>query len=218
MLKLEAQWLKQALDGIPADSLSPLVNLGSSSRRFRERKQGFIQEDIIQPLEDRGVKIIHVDLEDDEGVDIAGDIFDENTFNQIKSHAPKSIICANVLEHVLDPPTLADRCTEISDDAGYAFVTVPHSFPYHLAPIDTLFRPSVEEIEALFPDCTLESGTIVNCGSFGKQLVKSPSAIARHLAKMIIPWPSFDHWKATMSRNAWLFKDYRVSCAVFKKI
>ena len=173
---------------------------------------------IVEPLEQRGVKIIHVDLENCEGVDIVGDIFDPMVRARICSHNPRSILCANILEHVEDPAGLARLCVELVPKGGVILATVPFDFPYHLAPIDTMFRPSPKELAAIFPECSVRYGEIVESETFGQQLVRSPMTLAKHLARMIIPYPTFEHWKAAMHRNMWLFRHYRTSCVVLEKL
>ncbi len=217
MLSAEAQWLGRALDHLPAERLSPIINLGSSTRTFREEGQPYISEFIIRPLEERGINIVHVDLEPGEGVDIAGDIFDPTVYKKICSYNPGAVICANILEHVERPERLAKVCVDMVREGGLIISSVPYSFPFHLAPIDTMFRPSIEELADIFSNCNTLSGEIVNCGTFGQQLSTSPNVLIKHIVRMAIPWPSFQHWKATMDRNKWLFREYRTSCVVLEK-
>ena len=140
MLNLEAVWIGKVLDQIPVGSISPLINLGSSTKDFRERGQPFITEHIIQPLLDRGVEIIHVDLFDGDRVDIAGDIFEDSVFNEIKSHRPNGIICANVLEHVVDPLKLAERCIDIVGDGRHRSIRFSLSFSTNRYAFSALFN------------------------------------------------------------------------------
>ena len=44
-------------------------------------------------------------------------------------------------------------------------VTVPKRYPYHPGPIDTLFRPRVDELASLFPRLSLVSGAEIRCES-----------------------------------------------------
>ena len=217
MLFNEAHWIGDILTKYPVEQLSPLINLGSSTKDFREKGQPFIFDMLIEPLEQRGVKVIHVDLDDGEGVDIAGDIFDPDVFGEIQSHNPGSVICANILEHVVDPGQLAKACVDMVRDNGLIFASVPYSFPFHLAPIDTMFRPTIEELANLFPDCSLLESEVVNCGSFGQQIIRSPKVLFKHMVRMAVPWPTGQHWKAAIHRNMWLFKEYRTSCVVLEK-
>ena len=218
MLLNEAKWLGSKLDNFSVTELSPLVNLGSSTQVFREKGQQFIYQMIFEPLNKRGVEVIHVDLEDGEGVDIVGDIFDPKVYGEICSHNPRAVMCANILEHVDNPAALANLCVDIIPKNGLIFVTVPNDFPYHLAPIDTMFRPTPEELIAIFPKCRVLFSEVVESETFGQQLIRSPLVFAKHLARMMIPFPTFQHWKAAMQRNKWLFRNYRTSCVALEKI
>ena len=217
MLLNEAKWIGNVLNSYSVEQLTPLVNLGSSTKNFREKGQSFIYEFIIHPLEKRGVTIVHVDIEPGQGVDIVGDIFDEDIYSQILSHNPKSVICANILEHVIAPHKMANLCVDMIQRNGFIVATVPYSFPFHLAPIDTMFRPTVEELADMFPGGEIQASEIVNCGTFGQQIVISPKVFFKHIVKMLIPWPTAQHWKAAMHRNLWLFKEYQTTCVVLKK-
>jgi hypothetical protein len=55
------------------------------------------------------------------------------------------------MEHVLNPARLASLLTDLVRDQGFLLVTVPRSYRYHEDPIDTMFRPSVEMLESVFP-------------------------------------------------------------------
>lgn len=217
MLENEAKWLESRLGSFSTSQLSPIINLGSSTSDFRMKGQPYIHKHIIEPLERRGVKVIHVDLFDGEGVDISGDVFDVDVFSRIRAHNPKSIICSNILEHVANPELLGKLCFELIEDDGLVFVTVPFSFPYHLAPIDTNFRPSIKELVSIFPASEIHFGEVAFCGTFFDQICKFPIILLKQLARTVIPWPTIEHWKAVLSRYKWLFKEYKVSCVVLRK-
>ncbi|OBQ33891.1 MAG: hypothetical protein AN485_17485, partial [Anabaena sp. MDT14b] len=48
--------------------------------------------------------------------------------------------------------------------SGYIFVTVPYKYPYHRDPIDTMFRPDIQELSSLFPDFKIVNGEILAGG------------------------------------------------------
>lgn len=217
MLYAEAQWFAARFNEYDSHEISPLVNIGSGSRSFRDVGQPFISNLLFNPLKMRGVTIWHVDLECDEGVDIAGDIFDRKVIEEIKSLKPECIFLANLLEHVENPLRLAKLCVELVETGGVIAVSVPYDFPYHLAPIDTLFRPTLDELAALFPQCSVMDSEIVVAETFGEQLVKSPGNAIKHIVRMFAPWPTTEHRRAAMERNNWLFRNYRISCIILEK-
>ena len=217
MLFNEALWIAQTLATLETERISPLLNLGSASRAFRERGQPFIFTNIIAPLQDRAVEIIHSDLEEADGVDIAGDIFSDAVFHRIADRQPHMVLCSNILEHVVDRAQFAQRCVDLVPAGGFILATVPHSFPFHPSPIDTMYRPNADELAGLFGGCSLVKGEIVTCESFSTQLTRTPMVAAKHLFHLVIPWPTASHWRSAMHKNLWLFKSYKTTCALFEK-
>src|SRR5262245_5430908 len=123
-MRCDAEWLAQMLVWQQADALSPVLNLGSSTRHFREVEQPHIDRVVFAPLRLRGIKVIHSDLKDEDGVDIAGDIFDPETLARIRALGPKAVICTHMLEHVEDCERLARTIVDILPAGGLFFVTV----------------------------------------------------------------------------------------------
>ena len=149
----ESFWINEVLNKHAVDELSPLLNIGSSSLRFREKVQPFIAENIFQPLAKKNIKVLHTDLQNEIGVDLVGDLADAKFVNQLKSMNFKSIICSNLLEH-LEIETRLIVCTtlmNIINEGGLIVMTVPRIYPYHQDPIDTWYRPDAAELAGLFP-------------------------------------------------------------------
>src|SRR5262249_33975931 len=151
MLMSDATWLSETLARYGAEELSPLINLGSSTRRFREQDQPHIHRLIFAPLKERGVRVVHCDLKAADGVDIAGDIFDDKVLAQLHATGARSLLCTHMFEHVRDREALARRILDILPKRGLFFVTVPKSYFHHADPLDTMFRPTPEELAGLFP-------------------------------------------------------------------
>src|ERR1700712_2173167 len=129
MFENEAAWLETLLREKAAEDLSPLLNVGSSTSDFREIEQPWAEHRLFAPLRARGVRIIHLDAREGNGIDIKADILSDDDLPRIRSYRPKSILCCNILEHVEDPGALARRCSEIVGPGGLIFVTVPFSYP-----------------------------------------------------------------------------------------
>ena len=132
-----ARWRRSS-----TEELSPLLNLGASTRHFRQVEQPYIDELVFRPLEARGVRVIHSDLKAAEGVDLVGDVFDDADFARLKAANPRSVICTHMFEHVLDREELARRLLSLLPERGLFFVTVPSSYHEHHDPIDTMYRPT----------------------------------------------------------------------------
>jgi len=129
---------------------SPLLNLGSSTRAFREVAKPHILSELFGPLEAAGIQIVHADVKADDGVDIVGDILDPAVRAKLRARKFKCVLCANLLEHVRDLAAVAAACEEIVGPSGLILATVPSSFPYHADPIDTGYRPTPAALAALF--------------------------------------------------------------------
>ena len=109
-----------------------------------------IERELFAPLREAGVKIVHCDLKEDEGVDFAGDILDPEVIRRLKGMGFKCILLSNLLEHVPDREAVAAACEEIVGSGGFILATVPSSYPYHADPIDTYYRPSPAELANAF--------------------------------------------------------------------
>lgn len=123
------------------------------------------------------MRVLHHDLEPTAGVDVAGDLTDSAFLRSLEQLEIRSVMCCNVLEHVPDPVQVAAAIERVVAPGGYLLVTVPSRYPYHPGPIDTLFRPTVEELRLLFPTLTLTltSSAEIRCESLIAYLLASPT-------------------------------------------
>jgi SAM-dependent methyltransferase len=131
---------------ILAQPPSRLLNLGSSTRRFREVEQPHIERLLFGPLRAAGVEIVHADLRAGDGVDLVGDISDPDFVADLKSRGFDAVVAANLLEHVRDPVAVAAACEKIVAPGGGIAASVPSSYPYHADPVDTGFRPAPDAL------------------------------------------------------------------------
>jgi hypothetical protein len=184
VLRAEAAWISRELEGLAADDLSPLLSVGSGHAELRA-DQPWLHAAIYEPLERRGVRVLHHDLEPAPHVDVAGDLTDAAFRESLERLAIRSVMCCNVLEHVPEPKRLASTLERMVAPKGYAIVTAPRRYPYHPGPIDTMFRPTVEELRALLPALTdVTAAEEIPCESLLGYLLASPrrgTAIARGL-------------------------------------
>jgi SAM-dependent methyltransferase len=172
VLRAEAAWLAGALERLPADDLSPLLSIGSGAPELRAT-QPWIQRLVYEPLARRGVRVLHHELHQAAGVDVAGDLTDPRFLERLDELEIRSIMCCNVLEHVPTPGQVASALERAVAPGGYALVSVPRRYPYHPGPIDTLFRPTVDELRGLFPRLGYESGAEIRCESLARYLLSS---------------------------------------------
>ena len=217
MFKAEARWLREQILSFAPDAVSPLLNIGSSTKHFREVEQPWNERELFAPLKARAIRVIHSDFREGEGIDIRADILSDADLPRLKALNAKSILCCNILEHVREPQKLAQRCTEIVGSGGLVFVTVPHSYPHHRDPIDTMYRPSPDELAALFAPAEMLRGEILDVGeSYRDQVRERPWILMRHVLRAPVPFLGLAKWKRSMGKLYWLKHNYQVTAAVFR--
>jgi len=217
LFEAEARWLERLLRPWGPEQLSPLLNVGSSTREFREVTQPHTDRHLFRPLRERGIKLVHLDSRDGDGIDIRADILSDTDLSRIMAFKPKAILCCNILEHVREPERLAHRCMEIVGPGGLIFVTVPRSYPHHRDPIDTMYRPAPDELAELFRPATLLKGEIVDVGeSYRGQVRRRPWILFRHILRFPFPFIGFAGWKRSVGKLYWLAHNYAITGAVFQ--
>ena len=145
MLYEESLWIKKQLTKINLLKDSSVLNLGSSTLKFRTVDQPYINKNVILPLEKVGIKIIHADKKKSSGVDT---IIDVEKIELRKKY--DLVICTSMLEHVKNIKYVAKKIIGLVKKNGYLLVSVPNEFWYHPDPIDNGFRPSAKELANLF--------------------------------------------------------------------
>lgn len=219
----EAAYIAEILGDLPNDVVGPCLNVGSSTKYFREVEQPHVDRLIFKPLAKRGIQVTHADLKPAEGVDIAGSIYDPLVLERIKARAPRLVMCCNMFEHVEDRETLAAALAAVVPADGRLVVTAPHSYPIHYDPIDSYYRPSPDELAHLFPGFELESSKIIQDSTYGEDLLRElgPVGMCTHFAKsgakLFMFWRGRERWLAHFHRYLWLWRRYSVSCIVLRK-
>jgi hypothetical protein len=212
----EAMYLGAWLSMQDPTEISPLIELGASTQAFLETHP-HVQRHLLSPLIDRGVRIVKTDIRPGPHIDIAGDIYDPAAQEKLKAVEAKCVLCCNILEHVTDREAFARVCDEILSPGGTIVVSVPQSYPLHMDPIDTHYRPRPDEIAQLFSGYdVLVSETIVSgtaAGDMGNPWLEVPKVIRRALFLQ----GGVDATKARLHRLLWLFRRYRISVAVLRK-
>jgi hypothetical protein len=94
---------------------------------------------------------------------------------------------------------------------------VPFSYPFHRDPIDTLYRPSPDDLIRLFANARPLRAEIVDAGeSFRDQVKKRPWILFRQALRFPFPFLGFSRWQRSMGKLYWLFHNYEVTGAVFR--
>jgi hypothetical protein len=217
-MRCDAEWLGRTLAGLPVEQLSPLLNLGASTRHFREVEQPYISELVFRPLEARGVRIVHSDLKAADGVDVVGDVFNDTDFALLKAVEPRAVICTHMFEHVLDREELSRRLMALLPSGGLFFVTVPSSYHEHHDPIDTMYRPTPDELAELFAgQQILHKSELVGDTYWSRVAQRPVTLFLRHFVRFFVPFLGWTAWKRSMRKLYWLFHHYKVAAVVGRK-
>jgi hypothetical protein len=214
----ESQWLGRQLAIISDDELFPLLNVGSSTLEFRTRTQPYIDENVFAPLRARGGKIIHLDIKRAPGVDVAGDLVDPEFSARLCVMQIRSMIVSNLLEHVTNPLEICRVLMKILPPGGYIFVTGPHQYPYHVDPIDTMFRPTIPEMHAYFPGTTLIHSAIIDSGNWRQwNSAERGRPLWRLVLRLLLPFYRPLKWWEVARQAPYIFKHITAFALVLQK-
>lgn len=217
MFANEATKLATILLDQPSADMTPIINVGSSTQVFRTKEQPHIHANLFAPLEAAGYRVVHADLKQAPGVDIAGDFYTDTVFAAIKAEAPKALLCNHMFEHVEDRPKLARRLMDMLPEGGLFCITVPYSYHHHNDPIDTMYRPTPDELAALFDGHDILHREILITGTYWDKIAKKPWVLLRHILRAPFPFIQYSRWKRTIEKCYWLFNSYKVSLVVGRK-
>lgn len=190
MQVLESNWIRERLAALPDGDLFPLLDVGSSTLEFRTEVQPYIESAVFAPLRARGGTIYHADQKAAPGVDLVGDLLDPAFQERLRGLGIRSALVNNVLHHVEDAGALCRALARAVAPGGYVLVTGPNRFPRHFDPIDTLLRPSVEEVAALFPGARVEASAILDSGNWRRwnPAERGGRSFPRALARLFLPF------------------------------
>lgn len=139
-------WLKEKLEMMALRPGSKMLNVGSTTAEVLET-QPHIASNVLAPLMAHGVSLVNLDLKRGTGVDVMGDITDPRLPEKLGDRYDV-VLCSNLLEHVTDHAAALRNLAALAAPGGYLLVTVPHNYPRHPDPIDTMYRPSAQELAA----------------------------------------------------------------------
>ena len=218
MFEAEAIRLREIL--LAQGRISPLLNLGSSTRAFRERAKPHIERELFAPLRAAGVAVFHSDLKQADGVDLAGDIMDPAVRAHVREMGFRTLLIANMLEHVRDRAAVTAACEDIVGPDGLILATVPSSFPYHADPIDTGYRPRPGELASLFTRSNPVLVEEVVGRTYREDLVARGSSLVRELGRTVglalVASARPKSFRASLSRWRWYRRPYAVSLALVR--
>jgi SAM-dependent methyltransferase len=220
----EAKHIEVLLASLASETLSPCLNIGSSDTHFRTVEQPHVEAHVLRPLRERGVRIINLDLKENEGVDLIGDVLDPDFQMELGALRPKLVMCSNLLEHLTNPVAFAHVCASIVKPGGFLLITGPYSYPYHLDPIDTLYRPGPDEIHRLFPDFSCLHEAVVADTTYLEDLMSqnTPRQLIRLIGGHALKLPyllftNLERFKARYHRYFWLFRRYTSTVVLLQR-
>jgi len=217
MLQEEARWLNRHLRELNRDDLYPMCNLGSSTEHYRRLEQPYIDKYLFAPARMKNLGVIHVDAKDAPGVDLVADLMDPTLPARLAKLGVRSVMCCNLLEHVSDRIIIRDIVLSILKPGGYLIATVPYRFPYHEDPIDTMYRPTVAEVAALFPGTSVHKAAIVRASRFAYEMQSNYRALCRLMVRSMMPFYRPQSWWANVRRLGEIIAGYRVTCVILRR-
>ena len=217
MLREEAVWLGRQLEKLAPDALYPMCNLGSASTYFRTVEQPYIDTELFSRPRAMRHEVVHVDLEAAAGVDLVGDVLDESFMTRLSENNFKSVMCCNLLEHVVDRHAVARSVMSLVGPGGYIVVTVPNDYPYHEYPIDTMFRPNIRELADLFEGTEIVAGGIVSASCYKNDMRSDWRTVFWLAVRLCAPFYRPGRWAEAAKRAGYLWRGYRVACAILQR-
>ena len=190
-----------------------IINLGSGNVEQLKKTKPWVSKNVFDLFKKQKAKILHVDAENFPGVDIVQDLSQPNSLVFCDSlKGSKLFILANVLEHI-PKKAHAEFLTKIyskmkSKDG--LIITVPYDYPYHEDPIDTMYRPSPNELKKLLP-LTWLNGEIVSAGSYKDEF--RCMNILKKIRKLLKPLWIFQKPSKWLENHRlfYLFKPYQIT-------
>jgi hypothetical protein len=220
MFEAEAARLCDIL--LAQESVSPLLNLGSSTRHYRETVKPHVERRLFGPLRAAGVTVVHSDLKSGDGIDVAGDVLDPAVQDALRARGFRCVLLANVLEHVRDRAAVIAACEGIVGPGRLVLATVPSSHPYHADPLDSGYRPAPGELAAAFTRSRALLAEELAGPTFAEALARRGASLGGEMLRTALWCLAFPlrpkSARARLDRWRWLQRPYRVSIVLVRVI
>ncbi|MCK4790938.1 MAG: hypothetical protein KAV87_44795 [Desulfobacteraceae bacterium] len=217
MHTLEAEWIADKILSLPLlTERVRVLNVGSSTSKFRIHHQPHIDSFIFKPLREKGIEVVHQDIKEADGVDMVGDLTDSRFLSRLKDLECNLVLCNNLLEHLTDREPFLTSLRTLVPPGGYMVVTGPYEYPKHMDPIDTMYRPSINDLVALFPNMQLLDSVVIDVGTVWRSFSKRPMALIKLLLRVAIPFWRHQGWITAVSKLLWLFRKRTVACILLR--
>jgi len=145
------------------------------------------------------------------GIDLAGDLLDPAFHTRLAELRPRTAMIFNVLHHVTDRKVLCDAIRSLVQPGGRILVSGPHDYPRHFDPIDTLWRPGVDEVAALFPGARVADAAILDGGNWRQWNAneRGGRSLPRTLARLCTPFYRPGKWLEVACHAPYLVRHIR---------
>lgn len=192
--------------------IKTFINLGSGNIKQLQHSKPWINDNVIEPLKLRNIRILNLDIFKFDSVDYVADLSEKESLDFIKkTEAPRLLLLGNVLEHVSSNlrTKILNNIYSSMDIGDKLIISVPNDYPYHADPIDTMYRPSPDQIKILLP-LEWHVCQILECGSYYDEFKKM--SFFKKIRKILKPLWIFQSSKKWLEshRLLFLFKKYKI--------
>ena len=218
MWKEEAIWIGEQINslGLPDQGIECL-NIGSSTKHYRESIKPYIHKMVIKPIIRRG-QITNLDAKQDIGVDICGDLTDAEFRQCLAQRKYHLILCNNVLTHVKDPRGVFETISDCLTEDGYVIISAPSQYPYCADPYDSKFRPSRRDIEGMLPMLeTIRFTSFESADTQRKRLASNKHLLLSFVANILFPRRGLRVWKNMVADLPQLDKNFVTIALVMRR-
>jgi len=219
MLRLEAEWLGERMARIPDNDLFPLLDLGSSTLEYRTQTQPYIERNIFAPLRARGGIVYNLDMKPEPGVDVVGNLEDPDFRARVSRMQVRSVLMSSLLHYLNSYSQVCEMVTSLLPVGGYLFVSGPFSHPHDADPIDTMFRPSIEEIHRCFPGTRMLDSAIIDGGNWRNwdAAERGGRSLERTVLRLLTPFYRPEKWWQVARQSPYIFRHLTATAVVLVK-
>jgi hypothetical protein len=211
MRKEEAETIGQLLEPY---QFKTVINIGAGDVIKQKKNKPWIQQCIFNSLQDKGAEIVHTDIFSFDGIDVLADFTSAQVDQKFSTFdGPRLFLFNNVLEHIPSElvPKICSNINKCLSQGDALVVSVPFQYPFHADPIDTMFRPSPQDLAVLFSHkwCFTD---VIEAGSYLEEIQKMHwSKAIRKLLKPFWFLQSPTRYRENMSRLKFLFQPYKIT-------
>jgi hypothetical protein len=85
-------------------------------------------------------------------------------------------------------------------------------------PIDTMFRPTPQELANMFRDVQLIEFALIDVGTVWSGLSQTPKEFFKLIIRLVLPFYKPKGWLTALNRMLWMFRKRTIACVLLRKI